>query len=186
MRHLVVTVLAVLTLVGCGTSSAHEGVPVIPAVPDIPPASINIPKIHAASTLIPLGLNPDGSLATPDVKTPLQAAYYSLGVLPGKIGPAIVEGHIDGSSPDGKAGYPGIFAHLKDLTIGDEIDITESNNVVLKFYVYRIMQMPKNAFDTATVYRNTATPEIRAITCQGAFDPKAHSYRDNLVVFARE
>ena len=43
----------------------------------------------------------------------------------------------------------------------------------------------KSAFPTAEVYGNTAGPELRLVTCGGDFDRAAHSYRDNVVVFAR-
>jgi sortase (surface protein transpeptidase) len=124
-------------------------------------------------------------METPDVNHPEQAGWYAKGVLPGKIGPAVIVGHIDGAGPTGKAGYPGVFAHLRDLTIGDEVDVTEANNVVLTFHVYRMVQVSKDSFPTMDVYRNTRSPELRLITCVGKFVGGTTGYADNEIVFAR-
>jgi len=34
------------------------------------------------------------------------------------------------------------------------------------------------------VYGDTATAQLRLITCGGTFDSTAHSYNDNIVVYA--
>ena len=40
-------------------------------------------------------------------------------------------------------------------------------------------------FPTDEVYYPTLTPRLRLVTCGGSFDPVAHSYRSNVIVFAR-
>jgi hypothetical protein len=44
---------------------------------------------------------------------------------------------------------------------------------------------PKSEFPTQRVYGNTETPELRLITCGGAFDEASGNYLDNVVVYAR-
>jgi hypothetical protein len=34
------------------------------------------------------------------------------------------------------------------------------------------------------VFGNTTKPQLRLITCGGVFDHAAHSYKDNIVVYA--
>lgn len=158
-----------------------------PAVPRVAPASIDIPKIKVHSTLIPTGLNPDNTLAAADVKHPQQASYYcvedlqkicSSGVLPGQVGPAVILGHIDGAKQQG------IFYYLNKLQIGDTVTITLKDGTVLTFQVYRIRQDSKTMFPTQVVYQPTSVPEIRLITCTGAWVGGNMGYGDNLIVFA--
>jgi hypothetical protein len=51
--------------------------------------------------------------------------------------------------------------------------------------VERVEQYPKDRFPTRAVYGDVAGPELRLITCGGELDRAAHSYRDNIVVYAR-
>ena len=44
---------------------------------------------------------------------------------------------------------------------------------------------PMMARPTDDVYYPTLTPRLRLVTCGGAFDPVAHSYRSNVIVFAK-
>jgi hypothetical protein len=53
------------------------------------------------------------------------------------------------------------------------------------FSVERVAMFPKDAFPMQAVYGPTRAPELRLITCGGPFDGFAHSYPDNVVVFAR-
>ena len=54
----------------------------------------------------------------------------------------------------------------------------------MRFTVTRVARYAKGAFPTAEVYGPTPDAELRLITCGGAFDRAARSYRDNLVVYA--
>ncbi len=52
------------------------------------------------------------------------------------------------------------------------------------FAVDRVERHPKDDFPTIEVYGNTDDPQLRLITCGGAFDSGARSYEDNVIVFA--
>ena len=68
---------------------------------------------------------------------------------------------------------------------GDTVDIIRADHRVAVFAVYRVAEYQKNAFPTMTVYGGTPGPELRLITCGGAFDRSTGSYLDNIVVYAR-
>jgi sortase (surface protein transpeptidase) len=154
----------------------------------VPPASIDIPKINAHSTLIPLGLEPDGSLKVPDVKHPKQASYFcvvdidpgkvcSNGVVPGQPGPAVVVGHIDGAK------QKGIFYDLPKMAVGDTATVTEANGKILTFSAYRVLETAKTQFPASVVYGDTVGPELRLISCTGKFVGGQTGYNDNIIVF---
>jgi sortase (surface protein transpeptidase) len=153
----------------------QEGVVALPASP---PTEINIPKIGAKSSLIPLGLNPDETIEVPPVSKPMQAGWYSKAPTPGEIGPAVIVGHVDGNR------QPGIFYRLKEVAAGDEILVSRQDGTTARFVVSRTEQVAKKAFPTDSVYGDTQRPELRLITCGGQFDQAAHSYKDNIIVFA--
>lgn len=158
------------------TSAAQDAVA---ALPKSEPVSIDIPKIGAHSSLVPLGLNPDDTIQVPPVTTPLQAGWYTYAPTPGEVGPAVVLGHVDGNH------QKGIFFHLKELASGDRVSVARKDGSTALFEVTKVHQVPKKDFEAEGVYDDTAYPELRLITCGGVFDRSAHNYVDNIVVYAR-
>jgi len=183
----VVAALAVL-LAGCSTAEPQAAAPKGPVPSSAPvsvpfkglrPTSVKIPKIGAESSLLAVAVKTDGTISVPSVHTPMQAAWYKLSPVPGDVGPAIVLGHVDGDKK------PGIFYKLKDLAPGDEVDVDRSDGKKVKFVVDRVTQVPKDTFPRDAVYGNSDQPELRLITCGGVFDHAEHSYKDNIVVYAK-
>jgi sortase (surface protein transpeptidase) len=139
---------------------------------------LSIPAIGAMSSLIPLRLNPDRTIQVPPLSDPMQAGWYSLGPTPGETGASVILGHVDGLSE------PGVFIRLHELQPGDRVLVTREDGTTALFVVYRTEQVPKDDFPTEQVYGATARPELRLITCGGAFDRQSGNYRDNMLVFA--
>ncbi|GAB3888680.1 hypothetical protein GCM10029964_056770 [Kibdelosporangium lantanae] len=139
---------------------------------------MRIPRIGASSGLIPLGLNPDQTIQVPPVSTPMQAGWYANGPTPGEVGPAVILGHVDGNH------QKGVFYRLHELAEGDEVFVTRADGGELTFVVTKVDQVAKDMFPTETVYGDTEAPELRLITCGGAFDRVAHRYLDNIIVYA--
>ncbi|GAB2998011.1 class F sortase [Amycolatopsis acidiphila] len=181
----VVLLLAVALLGGCATRQPAPAVPPPPAttsaqagLPPAEPAAIDIPRIGAHSSLVPLGLNPDHTVDVPPVSEPQQAGWYRFGSTPGEVGPAVILGHVDGNK------QLGIFYRLKELVPGDRVSVSRVDGSTARFVVSRVEQADKDVFPSGAVYDDTADPELRLITCGGSFDHAAHSYRDNIIVFA--
>ena len=53
-----------------------------------------------------------------------------------------------------------------------------------RFTVSGIEQVSKSSFPTARVYGNTENAQLRLITCGGIYNKSAHSYTDNIIVYA--
>lgn len=143
------------------------------------PVSMRIPSINATSTLVALGENPDGTVQVPPVGTPMQAGWYAGSSAPGETGPAVLLGHVDGNRQEG------IFYRLHELTPGATVQVTRADGTVLTFSVTKVDKVAKSAFPTDAVYGPTSDPELRLLTCGGAFDQAAHSYEDNVIVYAK-
>lgn len=137
---------------------------------------VQIPAIGVDSGLEQLSLDASGTLLPPTAWQ--SAGWYSGGVLPGEVGPAVIAGHIDSTTG------PAVFVHLGQLHAGDEILVTLSTQDVEKFRVTSMERAPKAAFPAASVYGPVPAPELRLITCDGVFDSSTGHYTDNLIVFA--
>jgi sortase (surface protein transpeptidase) len=197
--RLLALIVGVLLVGGCSTPSTDGPVSSAgatassapaPATPD--PWSITIPKIESHSTLIPLGLTEKAELEVPPIDQPMQAGWYAGAdpafdgdeIKPGDTGPAVIAGHVDGIGPDGRKGSPGIFARLSELAPGDEVLIDRADASRLRFVVTAVQRHAKEQFPSQQVYGPTTQPELRLITCGGAFDRGAGHYVDNWVVWA--
>lgn len=180
---IVTVVAAVLGLAGCGSAlpsppQTHPAAAVTQGLAPSVPVSVDVPSIDAHSSLVPLGVNADHTIEVPPVSEPLQAGWYTEGPTPGEVGPSVILGHIDGHH------QKGIFWRLHEMRGGDKIDVRRQDGGTLTFTVYKVDQVAKSSFPTDAVYGDTARPELRLITCGGDFDAKAHSYLDNILVFA--
>jgi hypothetical protein len=157
------------------TSSA--GAPAVDPLAPSDPTEIRIDKINAVSSLIPLGLNPDRTIATPPVSEPQQASWYRPGPTPGALGPAVILGHINGGGKDGT------FARLHELKPGDQVRVNRADGKTAVFTITKMQQVPKDRFPTQEVYGDTPGAEVRLITCGGAFNQAARSYVDNIIAY---
>ncbi|MBP2327926.1 LPXTG-site transpeptidase (sortase) family protein [Kibdelosporangium banguiense] len=117
-------------------------------------------------------------MEVPPVSQPMQAGWYKFGPAPGEVGPAVILGHVDGDKK------PGIFFRLRELKPGDEILVARQDGKTAKFVVQQLDQIAKSEFPEEQVYGDTGQPELRLITCGGAFDRTEHSYKDNIIVYA--
>ncbi len=152
-----------------------EAAPATEPVQLPPPTGVRIPSIAVDSPLESLGTDAAGVLQGPVDYG--KAGWYTAGVAPGEIGPAVIAGHVD------SAAGPAVFYRLRDLKAGDVIEVARGDRWI-PFRVVASEKYPKNQFPTERVYRPTPVPELRLITCGGTFDRTRRSYEDNIVVYA--
>jgi LPXTG-site transpeptidase (sortase) family protein len=139
------------------------------------PTRVTIPAIGVDAPLVAVGLKPDGAMQTPEFGV---AAWYDQGPKPGQPGPSVVLAHVDS-----KAHGPDVFYRLRDLKPGDEITVHYADRAST-FAVTAKEQVAKTQLPTARIWNDATTPVLRLITCGGAFDRKAGSYLDNIIVYA--
>ena len=138
-------------------------------------AAVSAP-IDVDADVIDLGLQDDGTMEVPIDFA--QTGWFEHGPRPGRVGPSLIAGHV--VDRDG----PAVFFRLAELTPGDRIEVHGTDGDVVTFEVRELEQHPKDAFPTERVYAATPGPELRLVTCGGAFDRGIRSYRDNIVVYA--
>jgi hypothetical protein len=143
------------------------------------PVSVRIPAIGVDSKLLRLGLNADGTVQVPSIRTSAgRAAWYKYSATPGQIGSSVIEGHVD--SQQG----PAVFFRLGALHRGDTIDVTLADGVTAVFRVTGVREYSKSRFPAKAIYGTTDFAALRLITCGGAFDYATGHYLSSTVVFA--
>ncbi len=160
-----------------GGVAGHPGQPVLPRAV---PRRLDIPAIGVHSSLMSLGLRPNGTIDVPPLGARAPAGWYRYLSAPGEPGPAVILGHVD-SAREG----PAVFYRLGDLKPGDRLTIRRSDGWVTTFTVHRVGVFQKTAFPSDAVYGQVTGSEVRLVTCGGPFDRSTRHYRDNIVVFAR-
>jgi len=142
------------------------------------PVSLVIPLIGVNTQLITLGLTSSGALQVPSSTS--VAGWYTGSPRPGAIGSSIIVGHIDSISG------PGVFWRLSELRAGNEVYVKRVDGTLVEFRVTLVQTYLKDRFPTQAVYGATPDPELRLITCGGAFDYATGHYLSNIVVYATE
>ncbi|ADJ41993.1 peptidase C60, sortase A and B [Amycolatopsis mediterranei S699] len=162
-----------------GTASlAHPSPTAADGLPAAKPASLTIPAIGVrAEEIKDLGLTPEGALEVPGDATTV--GWFTGAPSPGEAGPAVLAAHVDYKH------VPGAFSRLKELRPGEQAKVGRADGRVAVFTVYRVDHYPKATFPTDQVYGDTPDPELRLITCGGAFDRASGNYLDNVVAYAR-
>jgi LPXTG-site transpeptidase (sortase) family protein len=176
-------VQAVRPAAGVAALPAPTGPIVAPPPPADPrpvprPVSLTIPLIGVKTQLITLGLTSSGALQVPS--TTSVAGWYTGSPKPGAIGSAIIVGHIDSVTG------PGVFYRLSELRAGDKVYVKRADGTLVEFRVTSVQTYLKDRFPTEAVYGPTPDPELRLITCGGAFDYATRHYLSNIVVYATE
>lgn len=157
-------------------SAADRAASPVPEVESLgPPVRVVIPAIGVDAPIVPVGLDAGGAMQTPEFGS---AGWYEPGPKPGEAGPAVVVAHVDA-----KANGPDVFFRLRELRPGDQVTIRYPSQT-RTFTVTVTEQAAKTALPTGKIWTETTNPVLRLITCGGAFDRRAGSYLDNIIVYA--
>ncbi|WP_406410987.1 class F sortase [Streptomyces sp. NBC_01614] len=143
------------------------------------PLRVEIPDAKISSRIISLGLNKDRTVAVPPIQKNDPVGWYKNSPTPGETGPSVLLGHVT----VGRYGK-GVFSRLEAVDKGDSILVTRKDKSTARFTVDRVKKYPRNKFPTDQVYANTATPQLRVITCAGSLNSRTGQYKENLIVFA--
>jgi hypothetical protein len=146
------------------------------AAPRARPVGLIIPAIGVRTRLIRLGTTARGALQVP--RTTNVAGWYTRSPVPGAVGASVIAGHVDSYAG------PGVFFRLRLLRPRDRIYVRRADGTLVVFLVTSVRTYLKSRFPSAAVYGPVPGPQLRLITCGGAFDPVTRSYLANVVVYA--
>ncbi|KPI16211.1 peptidase C60 sortase A and B [Actinobacteria bacterium OK074] len=141
------------------------------------PTTLAVPYLGIQAPVVGLGLDAHRQLTAPPVDNPRLVGWYQGGPTPGEKGTSIVVGHRD--TRTGAA----VFAALGRLAPGRSIEARRADGRTAVFTVDAVRTYAKAHFPDKEVYGPRDRPELRLITCGGAYDRRT-GYASNIVVFA--
>jgi sortase (surface protein transpeptidase) len=158
-------------------------------LPDVPatdyPVHISIPSASIDADIEKVGLTTGNHMATSAQFS--NAGWYKYGPVPGQVGTAVIEGHLDNG-----LGLDGAFKHLGDVSIGDVVTVTAQDGRTIRFAVnatssYPYQSVPSDVLFGTTVHDGKA--HLNLVTCTGTWtydQTEGMTYTRRLVVFATE
>jgi len=145
-----------------------------PVPPVAHPVRLRIGSIGVDAVVRAVGVEPDGDMEVPPAT---EIGWYRFGAAPGAGGSAVLAAHVD---YDGRRGA---FFRLRELPVGAEVSVHLDDGSARTFVVRSLDQVAKDRLDPGLFARD-GEPRLALITCGGAFDRDARSYRDNIVAIA--
>ncbi|MEV0779389.1 class F sortase [Streptomyces sp. NPDC050433] len=149
-----------------------------PPLPGSTATRIRIPSVRVDAPLTRVALDADGLIDAPPPTRPDLAGHFKGSVTPGEQGTSVVVGHVD------TAEGPAVFYDLGRIVRDSRVEVSRADGTTAVFTVYGVESFTKRNFPAKSVYRATGAPELRLITCGGAFTEKT-GYQGNVVAFAR-
>ena len=141
------------------------------------PAGLRIPALGIDAHVQEVGVNTLGNMAAPNNFT--DVGWYKYGTPPGFVGSAVITGHVDNA-----LALPGVFKHLDELKIGDDIYVEKKDGTELHFKVTEIQEYPYKNVPLKTLFSRSDLPRLNLITCGGTWVPGERSYDERLVVYS--
>jgi len=159
------------------TSEQVVGTIVSGATSDLP-SRLLIPKLNIDTKVQALGITRNGNMAAPSNFT--DVSWYKLGTVPGQVGSAVMSGHEDNA-----ISLDGVFKHLEDLEVGDDVYVVMKSGKKLHFRVTDEKIYPYNLKGTALNQIFTAKDEasLNLITCTGDWVQEIKTNDKRLVIY---
>jgi LPXTG-site transpeptidase (sortase) family protein len=141
------------------------------------PIFLEIPKINVNAAIIPVGVAKDGSMEAPS--GPKDVGWFKLGVRPGDIGSAVIDGHYG----YWKSGVGSVFDDLNKLRKGDNVYVEDAKGMIATFVVRKILTYDPNEDTSAVFISSDGKSHLNLITCEGVWDSVQKTYSNRLVIF---
>jgi len=160
--------------------AALSGGPPAPARADAhaSPRRLRIPTMGVDSAVVDLGITERGEWELPTV----EVGWYRHTTAPGAVGNAVLVGHLNDSW-----GLPRVFARLKDVRLGDTIEVesapaTGAPARLVRYVVSEKRLVPSTAVD---MMDPSAGARLTLFTCAGTWDFLRGEYSQRQLVVAR-
>jgi sortase A len=146
------------------------------ATPGEHPARLRIPTLGIDANVQYVGITKKSTMAVPSNFT--DVAWYKYGPVPGQRGSAVMDGHVD----NGLA-LDGVFKHLSDIKIGDDVYVDTKDGTPLHFVVIDVQLYPYKNVPTQLIFGQSNAVRLNLITCDGAWVKGDKTYDHRLVVY---
>ncbi|WP_308295093.1 class F sortase [Streptomyces sp. NK08204] len=159
-----------------GTTSAPQA-PRPSPLPRSRATALAIPYLSVDAPVMALRLDGEHRMTAPPDDHAKLVGWYQDGPSPGEQGTAVAVGHLDTDTG------PAVFAGLSQLSAGRVIEVRRADGRTAVYTVDAVRTFEKAHFPDREVYGDRGRPELRLITCGGAYHRRT-GYAGNVVVFA--
>lgn len=142
------------------------------------PERLIIPAIDVNANVQYVGIAYSGNMMVPNNFT--DVGWYKYGPVPGQVGSAVIDGHVDNG-----LGLAGVFKHLEDIKVGDDVYVETKTGQRLQFVVTDIETYPYKHAPTKLIFGQDDVPRLNLITCEGDWVQGGHTYDHRIVVFTK-
>ena len=143
-------------------------------------ARLLIPALGVDAPIEPVGVLSNGALNVPHKNPWTGVGWYRDGPVPGQLGSAVIDGHLDRPR-----GVPAVFWNLHQLHRGDTVTIVAAQGAALHFHVLRSQAYQPDKAPLDKIYADTSGRYLNLITCAGAWLPSQHQTAKRLVVYTQ-
>lgn len=147
------------------------------AAPGDLPRQLRIPALNIDTSVLHVGINADGNMATPG--NFVDTGWYKYGTVPGFVGSAVIDGHVDNA-----LALAGVFKNLENLKPGDNIYVDTASSTQLRFVVEEVVAYPVAEVPLERVFNAKDKARLNLITCAGNWNQSQKQYSERLVVYA--
>ena len=142
------------------------------------PARLQIPKLGIDAEVQHVGVTKTGNMAAPNNFT--DVSWYKFGTIPGHTGSAVMAGHEDNA-----ISLDGVFKHLEDLEVGDDVYVIDHNHKKLHFKVIAEEIYPYDKGPLERIFNTTDGTYLNLITCTGDWLASAKTNDKRLVIYTK-
>lgn len=146
--------------------------------PSEEPARLRIPAIGIDTDIQQVGINAKGNMGVPTNYS--DVAWYKHGTIPGQIGSAVIDGHVDNG-----LGLAGVFSKLSQVKRGDDIFVVTKTGRELRFRVEEVVSYPYKSVPLERVFSWEDDARLNLITCGGSWIKVEKTYDERVVVYTR-
>jgi sortase (surface protein transpeptidase) len=141
------------------------------------PMRLTIPALGVHTKVEQVGVDKDNNMDIP--KDPANAAWFKPGTVPGNVGNAVMDGHLDWYGVK-----EAIFFHLEKLRPGDRVYVRDDKGVDRAFVITSNTSCIFNRCPLTDIFGPTTSTRLNLITCAGNFNRSTQNYDKRTVVYS--
>ncbi|GIP23545.1 class F sortase [Paenibacillus sp. J22TS3] len=140
----------------------------------IVPYEISIPSVKLQARIEPVSFLKNGQMGVPHNT---DRVGFLKGVLPGNVGNAVMDGHVDTYTG------PAVFFPLKRLKQGDFVYIKNNRGCKIRFIVKSVNYYATSEAPTEAIFGPSLKRQLNLITCAGRYSRSRREHEGRLVVY---
>jgi LPXTG-site transpeptidase (sortase) family protein len=162
---------------GPGPDVTPEPTAEIPSTQGVEVTRLVVPSLGIDAPIITLGVDPDGTMQSPD--NPTDVAWYSFSGLPGEGSNIVMAAHLDFVNHG-----PAVFYRLKEAQPGDGLELALEDGTIARYAVLDVTLYDEATAPVLEIVGPTSTEIVTLITCGGSFDPSSREYDKRVILRA--